>query len=140
MPLTGIDYPESRLKQTLDAMAGALADTVLKPYRTLLWPIRDIPPAGVDTGFVNSRLVDYRELSRELFTERHKLDDYIPMLACWLVKDEREHLKIFSYMDDMESYIADQYKFTLLYVNEDRTAAFYDVRRIEGNETRRPER
>jgi hypothetical protein len=39
-------------------------------------------------------------------------------------------------MDDLQSYIADQYKFTLLYVNEDGTAAFYDIRRVTGDEER----
>ena len=135
-PLDSTDYAESPLRQTLDGMAQALHDTAVAPYRTLLWPLRDVPPAGLDSGFLNSRLVDYRELSRELFTGRHKLDDYLPALACWLVKDKREHLALFSYMDDLQSYIADQYKFTLLYVNEDGTAAFYDIRHVTGDEER----
>ncbi len=136
-PLDSTDYADSPLRQTLDGMAQALHDTAIAPYRTLLWPLRDVPPAGLDSGFLNSRLVDYRELSRELFTGRHKLDDYLPALACWLVKDKREHLALFSYMDDLESYIADQYKFTLMYVNEDGTAAYYDIRRLTGDEERR---
>jgi hypothetical protein len=135
-PLAGIDFPESRLRQTLDGMARALRDSAVEPYRTLLWPLRDIPPSGLEAGFVNSRLVDYRELSRELFTGRHKLDDYMPALACWLLKDDREHLAIFGYMDDLESYIADQYKFTLMYVNEEGTAAYYDIRPVTGDEER----
>jgi len=138
-PLAGVEYPESPLRQTLDGMAQALRDTAIEPYRTLLWPLRDIPPPGLDSGYVNSRLVDYRELSRELFTGRRRLDDYLPALACWLVKDKREHVTIFSYMDDLESYIADKYKFTLLYVNEEGTAAYYDIRRVTGEEERRQE-
>jgi len=136
-PLEDLDYPESPLRQTLDAMAQALQDTAIAPYRTLLWPLRDIPPAGLDSVSLSTLLVDYRELSREIFTGRHKLDDYLPALACWLVKDKREHITIFSYMDDLESYIADKYKFTLLYVNEDATAAYYDIRPVTGDEERR---
>ncbi|MBM3313198.1 hypothetical protein FJY70_01235 [candidate division WOR-3 bacterium] len=132
--LVGLDYPQSELRQVLDAMAQALADTVIAPYRTLLWPFRDIPPAGVDPEFVSLHLADYRELSRELFTGRRELDDYLPALACWLVKDKREHLAVFSFMDELQNYIAEPYKFTLVYVNEDQTAAYYDIRRTTGGE------
>ncbi len=139
VPLTAIDYQESRLRQTLEGVSRPLADTILKQYRSLLWPIRDIPPILGPESAIADKLVDYRELSRELFTERRKLDDYLPALACWLPGDEREHLRIFGYMNDLESYIADEYKFTLLYVNDDRTAAFYDIRRATGTEERRQE-
>jgi len=60
-----------------------------------------------------------------------------PALAGRLVEDKREHLTLFSYMDDLESYIADQYEFTLLRVNEEGTAAYYDIRRVTGDEERR---
>jgi hypothetical protein len=75
-------------------------------------------------------------VSRELFTGRRQMDDYLPALACWILRDKREHLSIFAYMDDLESYIASDYKFTLLYVSNDGTAAVYDVRRTSGDESR----
>jgi hypothetical protein len=96
-----------------------------------------VPPYGLAPQVYSGKLVDYRELSRELFSERHKLDDYLPALAGWLLNDGREHLRLFGYMDDLQSYIADDYKFTLVYVNADRTAAFYDIRRATGKEQQR---
>ena len=108
--------------------ARGVQDAALAPAR--------YPAARPRPGLVNERLVDYRELSRELFTERRRLDDYLPALACWLPNDDREHLRLFGYMDDLQSYIADDYKFTLLHVNVDRTAAFYDIRMVTGKEQR----
>jgi hypothetical protein len=134
--LESLAYGESRLRRTIESMSVPLADSTLARYKTLLWPLRDIPPPGRDPGLVSERLVDYRELSRELFTGRHEFDDYLPALACWLLKDEREHLRLFGFMDDLQSYIADDYKFTLLYVNDDGTAAYYDIRRTSGEEIR----
>jgi len=39
-------------------------------------------------------------------------------------------------MDDLESFIAADYKFTLLYVSREGTAAVYDVRPVTGEENK----
>ena len=90
---------------------------------------------GLDPALLSDRFADFREVSRELFTGRHGLEDYMPLLACWMLKDSREHLQIFTYMDDLESFVAGGYKFTLLYVTSDGAAAIYDVRPTSGTET-----
>jgi hypothetical protein len=108
----------------------------LAGYRSVIWPFIDLPPATMDSATRARMLTDYRIVSRELFTGRRALDDFLPAVACWMIKDNREHLSIFAYMDDLESFIADVYKFTLLYVSSEGTAAVYDVRRATGEETR----
>jgi hypothetical protein len=138
--LEDIEYPRSRLKRALDEMSYVMPDTAIARYRTVLWPIRDVPPEAHDPALLESRLVDFREVSRELFTGRHTLEDYLPAVACWILKDGREHLTIFSYMDDLESFVASGYKFTLLYVTTDGTGAIYDIRSATGRESVVPDK
>jgi 4-amino-4-deoxy-L-arabinose transferase-like glycosyltransferase len=138
--LEDMEYPESRLKRALDEMSSSLNDSTLANFRTLLWPFRDLSPSGLDPALLSDRFADFREVSRELFTGRHRLEDYMPMLACWMLKDSREHLQIFTYMDDLESFVAGEYKFTLLYVTSDGTAAIYDIRPTSGTETVVPDK
>ncbi len=133
--LDDIEYSGSMLKRALDEMSWVLSDSILAQYRTLFWPFRDLAPTGLDPALVEERLVDFREVSRELFTGRHRFEDYTPALACWILKDNREHLQIFSYMDDLENFVAGELKFTLLYVTSDGTAAIYDCRPATGDET-----
>ncbi|MEO0078065.1 MAG: glycosyltransferase family 39 protein [candidate division WOR-3 bacterium] len=132
--LEDIEYPGSLLKRALDEMSWVLSDSIVAEYRTLFWPFRDLKPTGLDSALLEQRLVDFREVSRELFTGRHKLEDYTPALACWMIKDNREHLQIFSYMDDLENFVAGELKFTLLYITSDGTAAIYDCRPATGDE------
>lgn len=139
-PLPDIAWPGSRLQRALWEMAYAVPDTALDRYKTFFWPFRDIQPPRLDSALLATRLVDYREASREIFSGRRTLDDYMPALACWVLNDDREHLAIFSYMDDIESFVASDFKFTLLYVTSDGTAAIYDVRRMSGDEEIVPDR
>jgi hypothetical protein len=120
-------------------MESVLSDSIVSGYRTLLWPFQDAPPERLDPAVVGPRLADYRDVSRNIFTAQRPLDDYLPALACWLVNDKREHLMLFSYMNDLESYVADRYEFTLLGVNADSTAALYDIRLKTGDEEPRQE-
>lgn len=133
--LTDIAFPRSRLRQALGEMAGFLGDTLSAGYRTVIWPFADIPLPGVGPG---PRVLDPREISRAIFTGRYKLDDYLPALACWLINDEREHLRVFSFMNDLQNVIAGGYKFTLLMVTSDGTAAVYDISTATGDEVTVP--
>jgi hypothetical protein len=140
VPLPGLGYQGSRLESVLGRMTAALSDSVLAGYRTLLWPVRELADPRISELSPQTQVMDYRDLSREVFSERHTPDDYLPALACWLIRDEREHLRIFSYMSEHQSYIADKYKFTLLTLDPESTAAYFDIRQVEGNENRQPAR
>lgn len=130
-PLDGISYQHSQLKRALDEMGAFLQDTMVRRYRTVIWPFEDIPPP--DFGG-QPRIVDPREASREIFTGRKKLDDYLPAIACWLVGDEREHLAVFSLMNDLQNVIAGGYRFTLLLVTGEGTGAVYEISTATGDE------
>ncbi len=143
-PLTGIDYPRSRLKRALDEMAEFLSDTLTYTYRTIIWPFKDIPPEPrspiPDPRSPGPDILDFRKVSREIFTSRHVLDDYLPALACWMINDDREHLRIFSFMNDLQNLIAGDYKFTLLMVTSEGTGAVYDISTASGDEVMVPDR
>ncbi len=138
--LAGIDFPGSRLQRALSEMNNellyALAPEVEPDYRTVIWPFLGIPPQGIDVDRPGlPRLTDFREVSREIFRGEHEIGDYLPALACWMLKDKREHIQIFSFMDDIQHFIAGDCKFTLMMVTEDGSAAIYDVRQTTGEET-----
>ncbi len=126
--LTDIKYENSRLKQTLDDLAATLADTAfVNTYKTILWPFADIPPLP-DTIHLRPQILDYRTISRQIFTRQKSIDDYTPILALWLFDDPREHLSLFSSMDDAEHTIAGGLRFTLLRVTRNNLGAVYDIR------------
>jgi hypothetical protein len=136
-PLTGIGFPESRLKRAMEEMARFIATELPDDCRTVIWPFGDIPPPGWayrGAKLASVDLIDYRQLSREIFSGQKELDEYLPAAACWMLDDGREHLRIFAFMSDLQNYIADRYKFTLLHVAVEGTAAVYDVRNATGNE------
>jgi hypothetical protein len=136
-PLAGIAFPESRLKRALEEMARFIAAELPEDCRTVIWPFSDIPPpewARRGAALASVNLIDFRQLSREIFSGEKELDEYLPATACWMLDDGREHLRIFAFMSDLQNYIADRYKFTLLHVTVEGTAAVYDIRPATGAE------
>lgn len=136
--LDGIEYPRSRLKRALDEMGSFLDDSTTVDYRTVVWPIADIPIVGRDGQTLEwnggPEATDFRLASREIFSGRRTFRSYLPMVACWIVGDDREHLRIFSYMDDLQNCIAGEFKFTLLRITSEGTGAVFDIRRVTGDE------
>lgn len=142
--LEGIEFAGSRLERALAEMGAFLDDSLTLAYRAVVWPFIDLPVKGADGRPLawpdGPVLTDYRLVSREIFTGRRKLDDYLPCLACWMVGDDREHLRIFSFMDDLQNFIAGEFKFTLLAVTAEGTGAVYDIRPATGEERMFPGR
>ncbi len=126
--LTGLKYENSLLQQTIVALCAPLKDSALvAKYRTIIIPFRDLP-LPVDTSYFADKITDYRTVSREIFQQRSTLNNYTPALALWLFNDKREHLGIFSLMDEPEHFIASGLKFTLKMVTENNHGAIYDIR------------
>lgn len=139
-PLGDINYPGSRLARALGEMAEFLNDSLSLGYETVIWPFADIPTGlgWLDRG-TGPRLMDFREVSRGIFAGRAEFDEYLPALACWLLRDRREHLKVFTLMNDLRNSIAGNYKFTLLFVTSDGTGAVYDISLVSGDEALVPD-
>lgn len=135
--LEGIEYGNSRLKRALDEMGEFLANNEVSSYRTVIWPFNDIPLPQIEAG---PRVVDPREMSREIFSGRQEFDDYLPAIACWVVNDNREHLRVFSFMNDLQNVLAGGYKFTLLSVTSEGTGAVYEISFATGRELTVPPR
>ncbi|MEO0026488.1 MAG: hypothetical protein ABIK54_06985, partial [candidate division WOR-3 bacterium] len=126
--LKGLKYEGSPLHQTLLQLCRLLEDPELvRRYKTIIIPFADLP-LPVDTAGFGDRITDFRTVSREIFQQRKTLRDYTPALALWIFNDEREHLQIFSMMDDPEHFIAGGLKFTLKGVAATNLGAVYDIR------------
>jgi len=140
-PLPNIAYPQSQLRQTLTELAEYLQDSVrIQDYRNIIWPFRDLPPEKWPSGVAADKLTDFREVSRAIFTQKRTLADYTPALACWVINDTREHLRIFSFMDELESFVAGNNKFTLFKITRDGAGAVYEIRPATGEEVTIPDR
>lgn len=137
-PLADIRFPGSRLRRAFEEMAQFIAETNLAEFRTIIWPFRDVPPPGIDPQAASPRFTDFREVSREIFVGEHVLDDYLPALACWMLNDQREHLQVFAFMNDVQNFVAGGYKFTLRKVTSDGSGAVYGIRPATGEEMTLP--
>lgn len=135
-PIEEVRFPQSRLRTVLGYLNTFLIDSIpLNQYRYVIWPFADLPPLLPEQA---PPVVDYRQVSREIFTGRRQLEDYLPAIGCWLLNDSREHLKIFSYMNDVQHFISDRFKFTLLNISAGAEAVIYDIRPATGQEITLP--
>jgi len=127
--LKDLNYENSALAQTITQLSSILNDrSRIENYRTILVPFVDLPLPVDTTGF-GSKITDYRTVSQALFQKRKTLADYTPALALWLFNDQREHLQIFSMMDEPEHFIAGGLRFTLIAVAANNLGAVYDIRK-----------
>jgi hypothetical protein len=150
-PLESVKYRGSRLERALLEMGEFLDDSLTASYRTVIWPFRDIPTGvarldarpgggpGRNAENPGPEVTDFRVVSRSIFTSSRELREHLPALACWIVGDDREHLRIFSFMDDLQNFIAGEFKFTLLMVTSDGTAVVYDISEASGEEMMVPD-
>jgi hypothetical protein len=74
------------------------------------------------------QVTDFRTISIEVTAGRKKLEDYLPALACWLVKDPRLLLGEFSYMDKSVNFVSGDVQFTRLATLPDASGTIYDIR------------
>ena len=129
-PLGDIRYRGSRLKAALEEMAGFVAEHGFHRYAAVIRPFAEIP-TGIEGLDNTPRLTTYRELSRRVFRGA-AFEDHLPALACWVIGDRRERLRVFAFMDDLDSFTAGGVRFTLLHVTADGTGAVYDIRPAPG--------
>ncbi|MEO0079385.1 MAG: glycosyltransferase family 39 protein [candidate division WOR-3 bacterium] len=135
-PIPEIAYPRSELKRCLEEMANFLRDSIsLDQIKTVIWPFLELPP---QLSTDNKKITDFRTVSREIFTRRQQLQDFLPAISCWAIRDVREHLRLFSLMDDLQSFVAADCKWTLLKITKDGIGAIYEIRNLSGNEVIAP--
>lgn len=126
--LKELKYEGSLLHQTMVHLCEILKDPkFVSNYKTIIVPFAALP-LPVDTSGFGGKITDFRTVSREIFQQRKTLKDYAPALALWIFNDEREHLQIFSMMDEPEHFIAAGLKFTLKGVSSTNLGAVYDIR------------
>jgi len=100
-------------------------------YRSTIVPFREL--GGLFAGG-DPRIKTLREVSFEVFQHNRGFRTYLPALAVVSVSDSQDCLMMLSYMKELDSYIADEFKFTLLFKSANHLWGVYDIRPLTGKE------
>jgi hypothetical protein len=98
------------------------------PVRTVLLP-SDLFESGVVQAVQEPgrQVTTYSRFYEALSSGRTRPSDRLPALAFWQFNTRERHVQGFGYMNDRESYDAGGYRFTLIAVSIDSSAAAYLV-------------
>jgi hypothetical protein len=128
-------YTESPLYEALQAQSEFTKQLTEVKYRTIFWPMtggwEPFRPLLADTSI---NIKPLRQFYVEIYSKERSLDDYLPALVFWIFNDRNDHVQIFSFMDDAQSFIAAGYKFTLRYITSNELGAVYEIDRVKGDE------
>lgn len=128
-------FTQSPLYEVLMAQSKFTHQLTDIEYKTIFWPMTDLyerfRPFLFDTTI---NIVPLRQFYIDIYDKTASLDQYLPALVFWIFDDRQEHLQIFSFMNDFQSYIAADYKFTLRYTTPDNIGAVYVIDKVAGNE------
>ena len=109
----------TELAQEMSGRSGLPARTVLLPS--------DVP--GLESALSEQRLgrqvLTYARFYQALASGQSRPADYLPALAFWQFNTREQHVQGFSYMNERESFEAGGYRFTLLALSRDSSAAVY---------------
>lgn len=103
----------------LPVRSGISVPTVLLPS-DLFGP--DIVPAVQRLG---RQVLTYSRFYEGLSAGRARPADFLPALAFWQFNTQEQHVQGFRYMNERESFSAGGYRFTLLALSRDSSAAAY---------------
>jgi hypothetical protein len=128
-------YTDSPLYEALKTQSEFTKQLTQLKYQTIFWPLtkgwEEFKPLMLDTSI---KIMPLRHFYIDVYGKKHKLDDYLPALCFWIFDDRNDHLQIFSFMDDVQSYIAAGYKFTLKYITPNNLGGIYEIDRAKGDE------
>ncbi len=129
------NYKDSPLYEALQANSEFTNRLINKKYRTLLWPATDgwepFRPILADTTI---NILSLRQFYIDIYAKKYTLDELLPALVFWIFNDRNDHIQIFAFMDDAQSFIAADYKFTLKYVTPNELGAVYEIDKVTGEE------
>ncbi|MEN9979428.1 MAG: glycosyltransferase family 39 protein [candidate division WOR-3 bacterium] len=122
--------PQARAESLLFGAAEHAKELGYHQLRTWLIPSRYTSVRLVEKlrGF-GVEVLTYDSLYRLVRQERAQFDLRLPALAFWLFNCYEPHPEFMSYMADGESYIAGDYRFTLLLMDSNREIAVYRLER-----------
>jgi 4-amino-4-deoxy-L-arabinose transferase-like glycosyltransferase len=129
-----VSYPPNQLADDLTEAVQFVAAQDSNAYRTVLWPgsLRTVPRSGISAP----RLTSYDDLDRQLWLEEEDLADVLPAMSIWVRDDTRPFaaLEPFSFQNDAEHYVSDDFRFTLLHECQNRRVLVYLVAERTGRE------
>ena len=133
-----VSYPPGQLAEDLSEAVRFVAAQDSDAYRTVLWPgsLRTVPRSGIAAP----KLMSYHALERQLWLEETKLADILPAMSIWVRNDSSPFaaLEPFSYQNDGEHYISNDFRFTMLHECRNRRVLVYRVSERSGNEFLKP--
>jgi hypothetical protein len=119
-------------ERALAEAAGALRTYLSPAHKSILVPAWSSLPSSLNrTGLP---LADFTSVSSETAQDSAASGKYFPAIAFWGVGMTGARLGAFSFMDDLENFIAGDLKFTLLGADAQQTVAVYDIRSRSGRE------
>ena len=126
---------ESPLYEALRAQSEFIHQLTKIKYRTLFWPTtkgwEEFRPLLADTAI---DIMPLRQFYIDTYANRRAFDDYLPAVVFWIFNDQQDHIQIFSFMNEAQSYIAADYKFTLKFITPNGIGAIYEIDKVKGNE------
>jgi hypothetical protein len=129
------NYPESPLYEALQAQSEFTKQLINKKYRTLFWPATNgWKPFRSLLADTTINILSLRQFYIDIYAKKYTLDELLPALVFWIFNDRNDHIQIFAFMDDAQSYIAADYKFTLKYVTPNELGAVYEIDKVTGEE------
>jgi hypothetical protein len=128
--LPDLDFPNSRLKQELDSTVAELArrDTQLFQFRSLFWPTDELIPMVNSLALRHGlKVVSYRTLDRISVGERNLQGISFPALAAWVLGDKSEHVTVFGFMNQRQSFSAGGLQFRFIGTSPGGLIALYAI-------------
>ncbi len=129
------NYKDSPLYEALQANSEFTNRLINKKYQTLLWPATNgweqFRSIFADTTI---NIIPLRQFYIDIYAKKYTLDELLPALVFWIFNDRNDHIQIFAFMDDAQSFIAADYKFTLKYVTPNELGAVYEIDKVTGEE------
>ena len=109
----------AELAQAMPGRSGPAAQSVLLPS--------DAPglEAALPKQGLGRQVLTYARFYQALDAGRGHPADYLPALAFWQFNTREQHVQGFRYMNDRQSFEAGGYRFTLLALSRDSSAAVY---------------
>ncbi|MEO0108629.1 MAG: hypothetical protein ABIK62_05595, partial [candidate division WOR-3 bacterium] len=126
VPTQGIGRWEELALDALLGQGAALTGRLPGRLTSALWP-SDYPADSISRLLAGriDLVVPYADFYRMLQADLEGLDRFLPALAFWAVGTPERHVIGLSSMNDLESYLAGGFRFTLLGVDQDTLAAVY---------------
>ncbi len=130
--VTGVYLVESPVRNALDSLALIASAQTEREFRTVLWPTRYLDDSTrTRIAGVSDLLLSYTDFYRRVRGNASRFDDYLPALAFWAFGNDDRHPELMRFMDDRESYVTGNRRFSLVLIDPDTLAGLYVIETVD---------